>query len=96
MWARNPDRNRFPAVACYNKGYRLQNPKNIGGIINAKMSLGVLNTEYAVFKSAFLRQKNSANTWCSYDCMYISAPNQFYTDGDGGFINVSPCWSMFT
>jgi hypothetical protein len=25
-----------------------------------------------------------------YECMYIAAPNQFFTEGDGGFINVSP------
>lgn len=25
----------------------------------------------------------------SYDCMYMTANNQFYTQGDGGFINVS-------
>ncbi|CRK24844.1 hypothetical protein BN1723_014754 [Verticillium longisporum] len=24
-----------------------------------------------------------------YDCMYLAAPNQFYTHGDGGFINLS-------
>jgi hypothetical protein len=23
-----------------------------------------------------------------YECMYIAAPNQFFTEGDGGFINV--------
>ncbi|KAK0389116.1 hypothetical protein NLU13_2691 [Sarocladium strictum] len=25
----------------------------------------------------------------TYECMYIAAPNQFYTFGDGGFINLS-------
>lgn len=25
----------------------------------------------------------------SYDCMYVSGNNQFYTHGDGGYINVS-------
>ncbi|KAM0326245.1 hypothetical protein ACHAQA_006842 [Verticillium albo-atrum] len=24
-----------------------------------------------------------------YECMYLAAPNQFFTQGDGGFINVS-------
>ncbi|KAK1991770.1 hypothetical protein LX36DRAFT_734445 [Colletotrichum falcatum] len=24
-----------------------------------------------------------------YDCMYMTGPNQFYTDGDGGLINLS-------
>lgn len=24
-----------------------------------------------------------------YECMYIAAPNQFFTEGEGGFINVS-------
>lgn len=28
----------------------------------------------------------------SYDCMYMNAPNQFYTDGDGGYINVRNPW----
>jgi hypothetical protein len=27
---------------------------------------------------------------CSYECFYIAAPNQLFTEGDGGFINVSP------
>jgi len=28
-----------------------------------------------------------------YECMYIAAPNQFFTEGDGGFINVSSSYS---
>ncbi|CAN9473510.1 unnamed protein product [Alternaria alternata] len=24
-----------------------------------------------------------------YECMYIAAPNQFFTEGDGGFINLA-------
>lgn len=26
---------------------------------------------------------------CSYDCMYLASPNQFWTDAEGGYINVS-------
>jgi hypothetical protein len=29
-----------------------------------------------------------------YECMYIAAPNQFFTEGDGGFINVSPYYTQ--
>jgi hypothetical protein len=28
-----------------------------------------------------------------YECMYIAAPNQFFTEGDGGFINVSSTYT---
>jgi len=31
----------------------------------------------------------------NYDCMYIGHNNQFYTDSDGGYINVSgPLWRL--
>ncbi|TGO59606.1 hypothetical protein BOTNAR_0159g00050 [Botryotinia narcissicola] len=46
MWARNPDYNRYPAVMCYNKGYSVKNPAGIAGKVSAKLSLGLLNTDY--------------------------------------------------
>ncbi|APA14930.1 hypothetical protein SS1G_14379 [Sclerotinia sclerotiorum 1980 UF-70] len=46
MWNRNPDYNKFPAVACYNKGYHLRNPSGQDGRVSAKLSLGMLNTDY--------------------------------------------------
>ena len=49
MWARNSDYKKFPAVACYKKGYRLSDPKGIDGLYSAKLELGLLNTEYAPF-----------------------------------------------
>ncbi|RYP08443.1 hypothetical protein DL764_001899 [Monosporascus ibericus] len=69
MWDRNPDYNRFPAVACYNKGYSLKDPNNIDGLVSAKFELGLLSTDF--------------------DCMYVGAPNQFYTHSEGGYINLS-------
>lgn len=45
MWARNPDYQKFPAAICYNKGYKLQNPAGIDGLVSAKLELGQLNTE---------------------------------------------------
>lgn len=45
MWARNPDYQKFPAAVCYNKGYKLQNPAGIDGLVSAKLELGQLNTE---------------------------------------------------
>jgi hypothetical protein len=46
MWARNPDRARYPAAACYNKGYSLKRPAGIAGGRKAKFSLGMLHTDY--------------------------------------------------
>ncbi|KAH7141847.1 hypothetical protein EDB81DRAFT_869797 [Dactylonectria macrodidyma] len=69
MWDRNPDYTRFPAAACYNKGYRLADPAKIDGLVSAKFELGLLNTDY--------------------DCMFIEGPNQFFTDSEGGYINLS-------
>ena len=46
MWARNPDYKKFPAVACYNKGYRLQNAGGVDGKLSVKVELGLLNTKY--------------------------------------------------
>lgn len=45
MWARNPDYQKFPAAVCYNKGYKLQNPAGMDGLVSAKLELGQLNTE---------------------------------------------------
>jgi hypothetical protein len=64
--------NRDPAnvaAVCYNKGYRVENQGNVRGLTSAKLTQGVLSTDY--------------------DCMYLQAPNAFWTDSDGGFINVS-------
>ncbi|KAI9167873.1 hypothetical protein HJFPF1_04013 [Paramyrothecium foliicola] len=46
MWKKNPNYAKFPAVACYNKGYHVQNPGNIDGKVSAKFKLGLLNTDY--------------------------------------------------
>ncbi|TEY33281.1 hypothetical protein BOTCAL_0687g00040 [Botryotinia calthae] len=69
MWARNPNYNQYPAAICYNKAYSLKNAAGIAGKVSAKLSLGVLNTDY--------------------DCMYMSGNNQFYTQAEGGYINLS-------
>ncbi|KAH7012935.1 hypothetical protein EDB80DRAFT_862910 [Ilyonectria destructans] len=45
MWDRNPDYEKFPAAACYNKGYRLADPAKVAGLTSAKFELGLLNTE---------------------------------------------------
>ncbi|KAH6707211.1 hypothetical protein EV126DRAFT_488840 [Verticillium dahliae] len=69
MWDRNPDYAKFPAAACYNKGYTLADPAKIDGLRSAKFELGLLNTDY--------------------DCMYIQGGNQFKTNSEGGYINLS-------
>ncbi|KAJ4422990.1 hypothetical protein N0V82_002384 [Gnomoniopsis sp. IMI 355080] len=45
MWARNPDYTKYPAAICYNKGYTLKDPNGKDGLLSAKLSLGMLNTE---------------------------------------------------
>ena len=45
MWARNPDRSKYPAAICYNKSYRIKDPNGITGKVSAKFELGQLNTE---------------------------------------------------
>ncbi|PSK42062.1 hypothetical protein B9Z65_3976 [Elsinoe australis] len=69
MWNKNPDYRKYPAVACYNKGYRLQNPAKIAGKVSAKVELGMLNTDY--------------------DCMYMEGGNAFWTNSEGGYINLA-------
>lgn len=59
MWNRNPDYAKFPAVACYNKGYRLANPANVDAVASVKFELGLLKTEYG---PPALRQRHEANT----------------------------------
>ncbi|KAI9150876.1 hypothetical protein HJFPF1_10653 [Paramyrothecium foliicola] len=46
MWARNPDRNKYPAAVCYNKGYSIQHPNNIDGKADVDFKLGLLHTDY--------------------------------------------------
>jgi hypothetical protein len=45
MWARNPDRNKYPAAICYNKGYSVKNNSGVTGKVSAKLELGMLSTE---------------------------------------------------
>jgi hypothetical protein len=45
MWARNPDRNKYPAAICYNKGYSVKDNSGITGKVSAKLELGLLSTE---------------------------------------------------
>ncbi|KAI6347842.1 hypothetical protein MCOR25_010872 [Pyricularia grisea] len=57
------------AAACYNKGYRVKNAKNVDGKTSVDFKLGPLHT--------------------NYDCMYLRAPNAFWTDSDGGYQNLA-------
>lgn len=87
MWDRNPDYAKFPAAACYNKGYTLADPAKIDGLRSAKFELGLLNTEFV--PQSVLKFCDPANTRiASYDCMYIQGGNQFKTNSEGGYINV--------
>ncbi|PNH31568.1 hypothetical protein BJF96_g5376 [Verticillium dahliae] len=88
MWDRNPDYAKFPAAACYNKGYTLADPAKIDGLRSAKFELGLLNTEFV--PQSVLKFCDPANTRiASYDCMYIQGGNQFKTNSEGGYINLS-------
>ncbi|GME26545.1 uncharacterized protein EAE97_006828 [Neofusicoccum parvum] len=46
MFNRNPDRRRWKAAVCYNKGYAVKDRNNVAGFRDAKFSLGPLNTDY--------------------------------------------------
>ncbi|KAH8177029.1 hypothetical protein LIA77_02111 [Sarocladium implicatum] len=52
------------------------------------------NKDFSVADPANIDGQSSVNfkmglLHTDYECMYIAAPNQFYTFGDGGFINLS-------
>ncbi|KAF4554112.1 Hypothetical protein D9617_5g069880 [Elsinoe fawcettii] len=46
MWNKNPDYRKYPAVACYNKGFTVRDWNGIAGKVSAKLSLGMLNIDY--------------------------------------------------
>lgn len=46
MWKNNPDRAKYAAAICYNKGYSFANPSKVAGIKKAKFALGALHTDY--------------------------------------------------
>jgi hypothetical protein len=69
MYQNNPDRRRWPAVACYNKGWSVKDRSRISDVVSMRLNLGAFHT--------------------NYDCMYVGHNNQFYTESDGGYINVS-------
>jgi hypothetical protein len=69
MYQKNPDPRRWPAVACYNKGWRVKDYGAISDVVSMRLNLGAFHT--------------------NYDCMYVGHNNQFYTDSEGGYINVS-------
>ncbi|KAH6693595.1 hypothetical protein F5X68DRAFT_187403 [Plectosphaerella plurivora] len=79
MWDRNPDYAKFPAVACYNKGYRLANPANVDAVASVKFDLGLLNTEYVIFttEASIVRVAD------------MGLATTFFTDSEGGYINLS-------
>jgi hypothetical protein len=49
MWASNPDRNRWVAVACYNKAWDVANPAGISDVASVKLTRGLLHTDYSCF-----------------------------------------------
>ncbi|EMD59161.1 hypothetical protein COCSADRAFT_30641 [Bipolaris sorokiniana ND90Pr] len=69
MYQNNPDRNRWVATVCYNKGWDVKDRRAISDVVSMKLSLGAFHTDY--------------------DCMYIGRHNQFYTQSDGGYINLA-------
>ncbi|KAF5869647.1 uncharacterized protein Bfra_010844 [Botrytis fragariae] len=79
MWSRNPDYNKYPAAVCYNKGYSLKNPAGIVGKVSAKLSLGLLNTDYDCMymtgnnafytrsEGGYINLSYTYNSRCSFD-----------------------------
>lgn len=90
MWQNNPDPVKYPAVICYVcvdilpfvSIYPLRN----------KLTLNAQNMDYHLSDTNGIAGWTKAQLKKSllktdYDCMYMTAPNTFQGDGDGGFIN---------
>ncbi|KAL0564153.1 hypothetical protein V5O48_017899 [Marasmius crinis-equi] len=45
-WNRNPNPGKYPAVACYSKGWRVKNPSGISAVQSMELSLGALKLDY--------------------------------------------------
>ena len=86
MAAANTDSVNFPAAVCYNQGYTLENPAGFTGLVSVQLKQGLLHVEYV---HRFLTARAHLLTGPSFDCMYMSKANAFFTEGDGGFQNVS-------
>ncbi|XP_014562316.1 hypothetical protein COCVIDRAFT_84064, partial [Bipolaris victoriae FI3] len=78
MWARNPDRNRWVAAACYNMKWDVANRGRISDVASVKLSMGALNTDYDCF---YIGRQNSL--WTRGDGGYINlavvSDNRFCT-----------------
>ncbi|KAI9641786.1 hypothetical protein NHQ30_009645 [Ciborinia camelliae] len=82
MWKKNPDYQQWPAVVCYNKGYHLETQKDIA------------KGEKGTGLSGWTKAKLSMGLFhTDYDCMYMSGNNAFYTNEEGGYINLSYRWA---
>ncbi|RMZ68823.1 hypothetical protein GMOD_00002686 [Pyrenophora seminiperda CCB06] len=46
MWQNNPNRNRWVAVACYNKGWSVKDRGAISDVVSVELKLGALHTDY--------------------------------------------------
>ncbi|EFQ33757.1 uncharacterized protein GLRG_08901 [Colletotrichum graminicola M1.001] len=69
-------------------------PTNLGpgstsqGLIGAVIAIMFLTAD-AIDRSKSFKERTQMALldWYNYDCMYLEAPNQFFTDSDGGSIN---------
>ncbi|TGO31592.1 hypothetical protein BHYA_0499g00020 [Botrytis hyacinthi] len=77
MWARNPDYNKYPAAVCYNKGYSLKNPNGFVGRVSAKLSLGLLETDYDCM---YITGNNQFYTHAEGGFINVRRPFLFPTD----------------
>lgn len=46
MWSANPDRRRWVAVACYNKGWDVKDRRQISDVVSMELRLGAFHTNY--------------------------------------------------
>ncbi|KAH7555688.1 hypothetical protein J3E72DRAFT_270955 [Bipolaris maydis] len=67
MWARNPDRRRWVAAACYNMNWDVANRGGISDVASVKLSMGALNTDYDCF---YIGRNNAL--WTRGDGGYIN------------------------
>ncbi|KAK1573583.1 uncharacterized protein LY79DRAFT_593827 [Colletotrichum navitas] len=64
------------------------------GLIRAVIAIMFLTAD-AIDRAKSLKEQTQMALldWYNYDCMYLEAPNQLFTDSDGGSINVVPSCS---
>jgi len=90
----NPAREAFTKQAVADLWQRNPNPSKWVAVICYNQAWRVKNNAGISDVADINFKLGSFNT--DYDCMFMGRHNQFYTQGNGGFINVSISFAMTT